>query len=127
MLESAVEDERSVRKSTSIDVCCRGISVGEKETATVVSDKDPLSMTDNTDNYEDRPSAGNRPKENADEDTTHGEDESKPSNAESISQNNGKKKKKKKKKKASKGTESAQNNTEEKETKNEEQTSEGGS
>lgn len=125
MLESVVEDARSVRKSTSIDVCCRGISVGEKETATVVSDKDPLSMTDIKDNYEDRSSAGNGPKENADEDTTHGEDESKPSNAECISQNNGKKKKNKKKK-ASKGTESAQNNTEKKETKNEEQASQGG-
>ena len=129
MLESVVEDERSVRKSTSIDVCCRGISFGEKEAATVVSDKDPLPtcMTDNNDNCEDKSSVANGPKENAGEDTTHGEDESKRSNAESISQNKGKKKKnKKKKKKASKGTESAQNNTEEKETENEEQTSQGG-
>ena len=127
MLDSVVEDERSVRKSTSIDVYCRGIDVGEKQTATVISDKDPLAMTDNSANYEERSSAGDGPKEKADVDTTPGEEESKPSNAESISQSNGKKKKKKKKKKkASKGTESTQNNTEEKETNNEGQTSQGG-
>ena len=126
VLHSVVDDKRSVRKSTSIYVYCRGIDVGEKQTATVVSDKDPLAMTDNSANYEGRPSAGDGPKEKTEVDTIPGEDESKSSNAESISQNNGKKKKKKKKKKASKGTESAQNNTEEKETNNEGQTSQGG-
>lgn len=112
MFDSVVED----------DVCCRGISVDGK-TAAVVSDKNPFAMTDNNGNYESRSSLGEWPYEKADVDTTHGEDESKTSNAECISQ---KKRKKKKKKKASKGTESAENNTEERETNNEEQTSPGG-
>ena len=111
MFDSVAED----------DACCWGISVCGK-TAAVVSDKKPLAMTDN-DNYEDRSSTGEWPNEKADVDTTHGEDESKPSNAECISQNN---RKTKKNKKAFKGTESAENNTEERETKNEEQTSQGG-
>lgn len=99
MLGSVVED----------DACCRGISLNE--TAAVLSGKDPFGMNDNNDNYEDRSSDGDGPEEKA--------DESKPSNAECISQQN-------RKKKASKGTESVENNTEERETKNEGQTSLGG-
>ena len=111
MFDSVVED----------DVCFRGISVGGK-TAAVLTGKDPLAMSDNNDNYEDRSSADDGPTVKVDVDTIHGEDESKPSNAECISQNN---RKKKTKKKASQGTENAENNTEEKGTKNEDQTSSG--
>ena len=127
MLDSVVEDERSPRKSTSIDVACRGISVDEKGPTTVESGKDHLAMVDNmyNDNCEGRSTASDRPKEiflkeKTEIDTALGEDENKPSNAESSSQSKGKKKKKKK---ASKGTESPQNNTDRKETKNEDQTS----
>jgi len=125
MLDSVVKDERSVRKGSYIGVGCRGISVDEKGAPTVVSGKDRLAMIDNNDSYKERSTAGDGPKEiflneNADVDTTLGEDKSKPSNAESSSQS---KRKKTKKEKASKGTDSAQNNTEKKETKNEEQTS----
>lgn len=125
LLYSLVYDDQVAKKNTSADVDSQGISDDEKGPASIASDKDPLAVTDNNDNYENRSTAvdGQRQiflSKKVDADTAFGEDESKTSNAKSSSQS---KEKQQKKKKASKGRESAQNNTEGKKTNNEEQTS----
>ncbi len=122
MLVFVVDDGQSGRKSTSIDVDDREISIDEN--VAVVNDKASLVVVDNNDNQEERAAVGFERKEThlneRDVDTKLREDESKPSNHESTSQS---KKKKKKKKKASTGTESAQSSTQGKEGKKEEQRS----
>lgn len=124
MLVSVVDDDRSARKSTSIDVDSRGISVKEKGAASVLNNKDPLTVADNNDSYEDRSTVGDGqneiPLNEKDVDTRLREDESKPSNAEFSSQSKGEKEKKNK---SSKGTGSAQSNAKGEEVKKEEQNS----
>lgn len=117
------DDDQSARKSTSIDVAGRGISVDEKGAASVVNEKDPLAMADNNDIYEDRSTAGYGQKEislnEGDAGTRLGRDESKPSQEKSSLQSE----EKNKEKKASKETGSAQSNTERKKSKNKERSS----
>ena len=117
MLVPVVDDDRSARKSTSIaDVDGRGISVDDKGAATVLNVKDLFTMADNNDNFEDRSAVGDGQNDRL------GEEERKPSNAESSSQN---KENEKKKEKASKGARGPQNNTKSDEMTKEQNSSEG--